>query len=105
MSTVVVRVHPPLHSLWGQVFLQVLLQVLDRECVGLGAVVCLLVVGVVQEGAGPGAHVVGRHHPPQLRREDLRVDELVEAVEVVAMHEDLSPRMQGEKGGQLQCKF
>lgn len=94
-------VHPPLHSLWGQVFLQVLLQVLDRQSVGLGAVVGLLVVGVVQECASPRAHVVGWHHATQLRGEDLGVNEQVEAVEIVAVHKDLGRRMWGDMGGQL----
>lgn len=75
----------PLHGFGRQVFLQVF----DRQGVGLGAVLSLLIIGVVQEGAGPGAHVVGGHHPTQFRGQDLRVHELVKAVQVVPMHEDL----------------
>lgn len=75
----------PLHGSGRQVFLQVF----DRQGVGLGAVLCLLVIGMLQKGAGPGAHVVGGHHPTQLRGQDLRVHELVKAVQVVPMHEDL----------------
>ena len=82
----------PLHGFWGQVFLQVSLQVLYRQGVGLRAVVGLLVVGVVQQRSCPRAHVVGRHHAPELGRQDLGVDQLVEAVQVVAVHEDLRGR-------------
>ncbi len=79
----------PLHGFWGQVFLQVSLQVLYRQGVGLRTVVGFLVVGVVQQRSRPRAHIVRRHHPAKLRRQDLRMDQLVEAVQVVAMHEDL----------------
>lgn len=79
----------PLHGFWGQVLLQVSLQVLYRQGVGLRTVVGLLVVGVVQQRSRPRAHIVRRHHPAELRRQDLRMDQLVEAVQVVAVHEDL----------------
>lgn len=90
----------PLHGLWRQVFLQVSLQVLHRQGVGLGTVVRVLVVGVVQERARPRAHVVGRHHPAELGRQDLRMEQLVEAVQVVAVHEDLQRTGGGTQPGQ-----
>ncbi len=76
----------PLHSFGGQVFLQVF----DRQGVGFGAVVRLLVIRVVKQRSGPGAHVVRRLHATQLRRQNLRQDQLVQAVQIVSMHENLN---------------
>lgn len=76
----------PFHGFGGQIFLQVF----DRQGIGFRAVVRLLVICVVKQRPGPGAHIVRRQHPTQLRRQNLRQDQLVQAVQIVSMHENLN---------------
>ena len=55
----------------------------------------LVVVVGAQQRSCPDAHVVRRQRPAELRRQILRLDELVERVQVVPVEEDL--RREGGK--------
>lgn len=63
----------PLHRFRGKIFLQVF----DGQGVGLGAVVSILIVRVVEQRPGPGTHVVRRQHATQFRWQNLRQNQLV----------------------------
>lgn len=45
-----------------------------------------------QQRPGPDAHIVRRQRPPELGRQTLRLEELVERVQVVTVEEDLHTR-------------
>lgn len=62
---------------------------LDMESIVGQRVLCLVVVVGSQQHPGPDAHVVRRQSPAELRWQTLRLDELVERVQVVAVEEDL----------------
>lgn len=78
---------------------EVLFYILCRSVVGVCIAFTVVIVFMVKQCSCPCPHVIGGQHSPKLWRQDLGVDELMQAVEVVTMQEYLYVCMQVKTQG------